>query len=199
KDLRGWWENAHHERIGGVRQAQPTAWVPRSKPFWFTELGCAAIDKGTNQPNKFLDPKSSESSLPRYSNGLRDDLIQQQYLRAVLGHWARAENNPVSEEYGGPMVDLSNAYVWAWDTRPFPAFPNNRTLWDDGANFARGHWLNGRSGSRSLASVVAELCHRAGVTEIDVSHLWGVVRGYHLEDVSDARSALQPLMLRYGF
>ena len=26
--------------------AQPTAWVPRSKPIWFTELGCAAIDKG---------------------------------------------------------------------------------------------------------------------------------------------------------
>ena len=43
------------------RQPCPTAWVPRSKPFWFTEIGCAAIDKGTNEPNKFLDPKSSES------------------------------------------------------------------------------------------------------------------------------------------
>lgn len=76
KDLRGWWQNAHHERIGGVRQAVPTDWVPQSKPIWFTELGCAAIDKGTNQPNKFLDPKSSESSVPYHSNGGRDDLIQ---------------------------------------------------------------------------------------------------------------------------
>ena len=24
KDMRGWWENSHHERIGGVRQATPT-------------------------------------------------------------------------------------------------------------------------------------------------------------------------------
>ncbi|NDW47590.1 glycoside hydrolase/phage tail family protein [Ruegeria sp. PrR005] len=199
KDIRNWWLNSHHERIGGVRQAVPTDWVPQSKPVWFTELGCAAVDKGTNQPNKFLDPKSSESSLPKYSNGARDDLIQIQYLRAVLGYWDDPAANPVSEEYGGPMIDLDNAYVWAWDARPFPAFPNNRDLWSDGANYARGHWLNGRSGNRTLAAVVSEICGRAGLTEIDVSRLWGIVRGYVVDQVSDARAALQPLMLRYGF
>ncbi len=189
----------HHERIAGVRQADRTAWVPGSKPIWFTELGCAAIDKGTNQPNKFLDPKSSESGLPRYSNGLRDDFMQYQYLKAILGYWSDSNINPVSEVYGAPMVDMSNAYVWAWDARPFPAFPNLRSQWDDGENYARGHWLNGRSGARTLASVVAEICHAAGVTDIDTSGLYGIVRGYVLEQVSDARSALQPLMLRYGF
>lgn len=199
KDLRNWWSNTHHERIGGIRQANPTDWVPGSKPIWFTELGCAAIDKGTNQPNKFLDPKSSESSLPSYSNGLRDDFIQVQYLTATLGYWADAQVNPVSGVYGAPMVDLSNAYVWAWDARPFPTFPNLRSKWSDGENYVRGHWLNGRTGSRTLASVVKEICHGAGVTDIDVSALYGVVRGYAVEDVSDARSALQPLMLRYGF
>ena len=56
KDLVNWWSNTHHDRVGGVRNALPTSWVPRSKPIWFTEIGCAAIDKGTNQPNKFLDP-----------------------------------------------------------------------------------------------------------------------------------------------
>ena len=65
KDLKGWWSNPHHDRIGGQRQATPTDWEPGSKPIWFTEIGCAAIDKGTNEPNKFLDPKSSESFLPR--------------------------------------------------------------------------------------------------------------------------------------
>ena len=199
KDIRNWWSNPHHERIGGVRQPAPTAWVPGSKPIWFTELGCAAIDKGTNQPNKFVDPKSSESDLPRFSSGLRDDFIQIQYLKATLGYWADPQMNPVSEIYGGPMVDVSNAFVWAWDARPYPTFPNLRSQWSDGANYARGHWLNGRSGSRTLASVVTEICHGAGVTDIDVSGLYGVVRGYAVEDVSDARSALQPLMLRYGF
>ncbi len=199
KDLRNWWSNTHHNRIDGVRQANPTDWVPGSKPIWFTELGCAAIDKGTNQPNKFLDPKSSESRLPAYSNGMRDDFIQVQYLTAMLTYWADPQVNPKSPVYGKPMVDLSNAYVWAWDARPFPAFPNRRGKWSDGANYARGHWLNGRSGARTLASVVTEICHGAGVTDIDVSGLYGVVRGYVIEDVTNARSALQPLMLRYGF
>ncbi|NVO55613.1 glycoside hydrolase TIM-barrel-like domain-containing protein [Rhodobacteraceae bacterium B1Z28] len=199
KDLRNWWSNTHHERIGGVRQANPTDWVPGSKPIWFTELGCAAIDKGTNRPNKFLDPKSSESSFPPHSNGLRDDFIQVQYLTATLGYWADSQINPISGIYGAPMVDLSNAYVWAWDARPFPTFPNLLNQWSDGENYARGHWLNGRSGSRTLASVVTEICYGAGVTDIDVSALYGVVRGYLIQDVSDARSALQPLMLRYGF
>ncbi|MEO0916796.1 MAG: glycoside hydrolase TIM-barrel-like domain-containing protein, partial [Pseudomonadota bacterium] len=62
KDIRSWWSEAHHDRIDGVRQATQTEWQPESKPIWFTEIGCAAIDKATNQPNKFLDPKSSESA-----------------------------------------------------------------------------------------------------------------------------------------
>ncbi|NOD62984.1 MULTISPECIES: glycoside hydrolase TIM-barrel-like domain-containing protein [unclassified Ruegeria] len=172
---------------------------PQFDAAWVDELGCAAIDKGTNQPNKFLDPKSSESLLPAYSNGLRDDYIQAQYLTATLGHWSDPAVNPVSHIYGARMLDLANAYVWAWDTRPFPTFPNLQSQWDDGENYARGHWLNGRSGSRTLASVVTAICHGAGVTDIDVSRLHGVVRGYVIEDVTNARSALQPLMLRYGF
>ncbi|GGH26003.1 Putative phage tail protein [Cribrihabitans marinus] len=199
KDLRNWWANPHHERIGGMRSAEPTQWVPQSKPIWFTELGCAAIDKGTNQPNKFIDPKSSESRLPRFSTGLRDDLIQIQYLRAVLGHWSDPSANPVSEVYGAPMIDMANAYVWTWDSRPYPAFPAMLEQWSDGRNYGRGHWLNGRTGNRTLASVVAEICLRAGLLEFDVSQLWGVVRGYTIEEVGDARAALQPLMLRHGF
>ncbi len=199
KDLRSWWENAHFERIGGVRQASPTAWEAQSKPIWFTELGCGAIDKGTNQPNKFLDPKSSESSLPKYSNGMRDDLIQLRYLQTVLGYWQDDARNPQSEIYAGSMIDLSNAYVWAWDTRPFPAFPNNLALWSDGENHARGHWINGRVGARSLDSVVREICDRSGLSAIDTSGLYGIVRGYLVDQVADGRTALQPLMLRHGF
>ncbi|UWQ34522.1 glycoside hydrolase/phage tail family protein [Leisingera sp. M527] len=199
KDIRSWWASEHHERIGGVRQAVATEWVPQSKPVWFTELGCAAIDKGTNQPNKFLDPKSSESKLPRYSNGLRDDLMQIAYLRAFLGYWGEAANNPLSEEYEGRMLDMANAYVWAWDARPFPAFPSRIEIWNDGENYLRGHWLNGRAGQRTLGSVVEEVCHRSGLYDIDVTGLYGVVHGFANPDVSDARTVLQPLMLRHGF
>ncbi|SMC42764.1 glycoside hydrolase/phage tail family protein [Primorskyibacter flagellatus] len=199
KDIRNWWSNPHHERIAGERQAQPTAWVPGSKPIWFTEYGCAAIDKGSNQPNKFLDPKSSESALPHYSDGRRDELIQHQYLRAMQAYWRDPAHNPVSEIYDGPMIDMDRAFVWAWDARPYPWFPANRALWSDGANYLRGHWLNGRSSGRTLASVVAEICERAGLRDYDVSGLHGFVRGYVVPDVAAARGALQPLMLAYGF
>lgn len=199
KDLRGWWENAHHERVGGVRSAVATAWEPRSKPIWFTEMGCAAIDKGTNQPNKFVDEKSSESSLPWYSDGRRDELMQMQYLRAMVGYWGDAARNPVSDVYGGPMLDMARAHVWAWDSRPYPQFPQNETLWTDAENYARGHWISGRATSQPLASVVAEICGVAGLAAIDVSALYGVVRGFTMTGQQTGRAGLQSLMLGYGF
>ncbi|MEM9349736.1 MAG: glycoside hydrolase/phage tail family protein [Pseudomonadota bacterium] len=199
KDIRNWWENYHHERTGGARAETPTVWEPGSKPIRFTELGCAAVDKGTNEPNKFLDPKSSESSLPVYSNGLRDPLIQLQYARAMCTYWGDQANNPVSEIYGAPMVDMGHAHFWAWDARPYPFFPAKLDVWSDGENYARGHWLTGRSTGRHLGDVVSEICERSGVTDYDVSGLYGFARGYVVNDVTDARTALQPLMLAYGF
>ncbi|PVA10596.1 host specificity protein [Pelagivirga sediminicola] len=199
KDIRNWWLNGHHDRIDGVRVSQPSAWVPQSKPIRFTEIGCAAVDKGTNEPNKFVDVKSSESALPKFSDGRRDDLIQRQYLRAMRSYWTDPAHNPVSQEYGAPMIDMDRAHVWAWDARPFPFFPNNQTLWDDGRNHARGHWITGRTSALSLATLVEEIAGRAGLTQLDTSRLHGWVSGYAVDQVGDARSALQPLMLRYGF
>ncbi len=171
---------------------------PQFDAAWVDEFGCAAIDKGTNQPNKFLDPKSSESSLPYYSSGARDDVIQMQYLRAIYRYYGDTTNNPVSMLYDAPMLEMARAHVWAWDTRPFPEFPAAGELWSDGENYARGHWLNGRSSSRTLASVVTELCNRSGVEQIDVRGLHGIVRGYAVSDIATARSALQPLIMAYA-
>ncbi|GAB4384025.1 baseplate multidomain protein megatron [Albidovulum sp.] len=198
KDIRSWWLNPHHDRIGGVKAAA-SPWVPQSKPIWFTEFGCAAVDKGTNAPNRFLDPKSSESGLPPYSNGRRDDLIQMQYLRAMIDYWSDPAHNPVSVEYGAPMIDMGRAHVWAWDARPFPQFPANTELWSDGENYAKGHWINGRVTGQPLASVVAEISNSSEVAAIEVSGLHGIVRGYAVTDIASARAALQPLMVAFGF
>jgi hypothetical protein len=92
KDLRAWWQNPHFDRSNGVENATATAWVPQSKPIWFTELGCPAVDRGTNQPNVFFDPKSSESFLPYFSRGWRDDAIQRAYLEATYLWWGAAAN-----------------------------------------------------------------------------------------------------------
>ncbi|MEM8979389.1 MAG: glycoside hydrolase/phage tail family protein [Pseudomonadota bacterium] len=198
KDMRSFWEEEHFDRVNGQRSATPTGWVPRSKPIWFTELGCPAVDKGTNQPNKFIDPKSSESSLPFFSNGRRDELMQAQYLKAVSSYWRDPANNPVSELYGGSMIDMTRAHVWAWDARPFPFFPNAIDTWSDGENYARGHWLNGRSSGRDLGSVIKEIVISAGLGAPDTSKAYGFVRGFHVPDASTPREALQPLLTAYA-
>ena len=198
KDVRSWWKSHHHERIGGVRSATPTAWMPQSKPIRFTEYGCAAIDRGANQPNKFLDPKSSESALPHYSTGRRDDAMQMQYLRGLLSHWRDPERNPISAAYGGPMLDLAHSFAWAWDTRPWPAFPDLTSFWSDGANHARGHWISGRSGAVPLDVAIKSICADAGVVDVDVSAVEGVVHGYTASAVQSARADLQALLIAHG-
>lgn len=203
KDLRSWWSNLHHDRPGGVEQPAPTGWLPQSKPVWLTEIGCPAVDKGANQPNVFIDPKSSESFLPYYSRGERDDLMQRRYLQAILEafdptHPEYVEGaNPVSAVYGGRMLDLDHVHVYAWDARPYPAFPANAAVWADGANWHLGHWLNGRVSGQPLGAVAASLLDGYGFTDHDTSGLDGLVTGLVIDRTMSAREALQPLELAY--
>lgn len=103
-----------------MREPTPTDWVPQSKPIWFVELGCPAVDKGANAPNPFVDVKSAESALLPYSTGARDDLVQRRVLDAYLTHWnGDSEANPISSINGKPMIE--EMMLWAWDSRPHPA------------------------------------------------------------------------------
>jgi hypothetical protein len=201
KDLRAWWSNPHYDRRGGVESGTPTAWAPESKPIWFTELGCPAIDRGTNQPNVFFDPKSSESFTPHFSRGWRDDAIQRAYLDATYLWWGEAANNPVSSVYGGRMVHVSECAAWTWDARPYPFFPALSDVWTDGGNWRLGHWLTGRLGAVSLAALVRHLCTRAGLPEtlIDVTGLWGAVEGYAIGALESPRASITTLSRHFGF
>lgn len=145
KDNKNWWLNNHFNRLAFEFPGTQTSWIPQSKRIVYTEFGCSAIDKGTNEPNKFLDPKSSESTAPRYSNGERDDLIQEKYYEAFLEYWNASTNNPISSVYQNKMVDTNMMFAWTWDGRPYPTFPNKLEVWSDGVNYAKGHWLMGRN------------------------------------------------------
>ncbi|MGF1545145.1 MAG: glycoside hydrolase TIM-barrel-like domain-containing protein [Parvularculaceae bacterium] len=193
KDFWSWWANPHHERVGGVRSATPTAWTPMSKPIRFTEIGCPAVDKGANQPNVFVDPKSDESALPHHSSGARDDLAQRRFLEAHLGFWREAGDNPVSSVYGGPMVDAERLYAYAWDARPYPFFPGRDDVWGDGANWARGHWLTGRLARAPLDVLIAALAREAGDVSVETAGLDGAVTGYVVDRPMSAREMIDPL------
>lgn len=203
--MKSWWMNQHYNRPGGVESGSATAWVPQSKPFWFMEVGCPAVDKGANQPNAFVDRKSSESTLPYYSRGLRDDLIQARFMKAFRDafDWTKpgyvSGLNSVSTVNGQRMVNLDHIHAYCWDARPYPAFPNATAYWSDGDNWRLGHWLNGRIGSASLDELVGQILRDSDFDDFDVSVLAGVVPGYVIDRTMSARDAIQPLELAYFF
>jgi len=193
KDLVSWWSNEHRDRPGGVRRSNPTAWQPFSKPIHMTEIGCPAVNKGTNQPNVFFDPKSDQSALPYFSNGGRDDLIQRRALEVTFDHWRENANNPSSPAYSGRMVDVSRLAPWAWDARPFPRFPMDLDVWSDGDNWHKGHWLNGRLGGCPLNDLIAWILDEYGIKDA-IIETDGIVDGYILPQQTSARRALEPLL-----
>lgn len=202
KNLKDWWANQHFERIGGVRSSEATAWVPASKPFSFTELGCPAINRGTNQPNLFVDAKSSESAVPYFSKRGRDDLLPLRYAQAHLEYWSPdypdADSvNPVSPSHGGRMVTPSAISLWAWDTRPYPAFPETQNVWSDGENWYRGHWLNGRLGTCPLDDLITALFADLGLAPPQCA-ADGHLTGFVVKGGASLRDVLEPLLATFN-
>ncbi|MCQ0989598.1 baseplate multidomain protein megatron [Jiella marina] len=204
KDLVGWWSNPHHERRNGTELATPTTYQPMAKPIWLAELGCPAIDKGANQPNLFVDPKSSESDIPHFSTVGRDDLVQRRFLETHLAYWDPEDEafdeaaNPVSTVYGGRMVDPDAIHVWTWDARPFPAFPTRTGVWSDGDNWRLGHWLSGRLANAPLDRLVAEILGAHEIADIDLTGLEATLGGWVENAPASARDSLESLFRLTG-
>lgn len=166
KQLRWWWNNPHKAiydtGAGWVPQGNPTKWVAQAKPVAFTEYGFATVNRATNQPNVFYDPKSSESFTPYWSTWnpstggtytpVSDDQLAELALRAVYEYWF-ADTPSRNEASGGGVVMLEQAFcsVWNWDARPFPAFPALTNVWGDAQNWRAGLSLPGK---RSFAELL---------------------------------------------
>lgn len=204
KDVANWWLNPHVERVGGAEFGSSTAWVPGSKPVWLTEIGCPAVDKGANSPNVFPDPKSSEDALPPYSTGQRDDLMLLRALEAQIGVFDSASPtfdaaaNPLNAAGALRMIAPEEIALWAWDARPFPAFPMLETVWSDGANWQKGHWLNGRLEAAPLDRLAAALLDDFGLAQAGDIGVDDIIDGYVVDRPMSARDALQPLVRLMG-
>ncbi len=120
KNLRWWWENEHWN-YNGVK----TAWVPKSKNIWFTEIGYPSVHAATNEPNVF------PPGLPKGSDGSVDFDVQRLAFQALSDTMGQ-------KEYIGPR------FVWNVDARPFPTFPQAIEIWADGPNWEKGHWIQGK-------------------------------------------------------
>jgi len=183
KNIGWWWNNTHTNPNGST-----TAWVPGSKPIWFTEIGYASVDGCTNEPNVFIDASSTESAFPRQSRGRVDFMAQRVALAAAFEQW-------------GASSMVQELFLWAWDARPYPHWPDLRSVWADGQNWSTGHWVQGKLGASHVAAVVEEMATRVGLApeQIHTQALQMMLDGFIIHERTTARAVLSQLMLGYLF
>lgn len=128
--------------------------------------------------------------MPYFSGGMRSDSMQRRFLEAHHRYWA-GDGPP------GGMVRESHMFVWAWDARAMPAFPEDTSLYADGDNWTLGHWLNGRLGAGTLATAIASILDDHGIEDYDVSQVTGDLKGYVAGNIASARALLEPLVHAY--
>ena len=183
KNIDYWWTNTHANPDGST-----TAWVPSSKPIWFTEYGFASVDGCANEPNVFIDPTTTDSAYPRFSQGRVDFMAQRTAIAATESQW-------------GDNSVVARRFLWTWDARPYPYWPDLLDVWADGGDWVTGHWVQGKLGTSHVAAAVEELVTAAGVDAslVDTSQLQLGMDGFILASRTSARAALEQLMQAFFF
>lgn len=189
KNIEQWWNSAHSN------SGTPTGWTAKMKPIWFTEFGFPSVDGATNQPNVFVDPSSVESFYPRGSRERVDFVAQRDAVEATLDFW-QAKN-----AQSGNSDLVPRMFLWTWDARPYPFFPDLLDVWADGRNWKTGHWVNGKFGISALGAIIADLLEQVGLTsaDYDVEELDDPVEGYFINQRQTVRSHLELLRSLYFF
>lgn len=183
KNIEKWWSEVH-VNPGGSK----TKWQPKMKKIWFTEYGFPSMNGCTNEPNVFVDKGSIESKYPRYSNGEVSFLSQKTAIEGTLKKWQSSE-----------MVE--KMFLWAWDARPFPYFPNLCDMWTDCHNWQTGHWIQGKISQLNVSDVLSDLLQKVGLKgdQFDTSDVKGLLSGYVINDQQPVRSIIKMLRRCYFF
>lgn len=183
KNIDYWWKNNHTNPDGNQ-----TGWVPESKKIWFTELGYPSVDGASNQPNVFYDPASSNSAFPRLSKGRVDFRAQRNAITASLSEWKNSN-----------MVE--KIFLYAWDARPFPFWPDMTSVWSDGNVWRTGHWLQGKLGVSNVGAITLDIVKRIGLDEnkLDTSRLNSLIEGFVIDSQVTARQAIDQLRQAFFF
>lgn len=183
KNIEKWWSETHINP-GGSK----TKWQPKMKKMWFTEYGFPSMNGCTNEPNVFVDKGSIESKYPRYSNGEVSFLSQKIAIEGTLKKWQSSE-----------MVE--KMFLWAWDARPFPYFPNLCDVWTDCHNWQTGHWIQGKLSQLNISDVLLDLLQKTGLksNQFDTGGVKGLLSGYVINDQQPVRSIIKMLQSCYFF
>ena len=89
-------------------------------------------------------------------------------------------------------------FLWTWDARPYPAWPHT-TVWRDGYLWEKGHWVNNKFGTSSLASILLEISNKCGINtdNIEVSTVDEPIEGLVFNNQITAINAINILRTSY--
>lgn len=183
KNIDWWWSNIHINPNG-----KQSLWQPKMKKIWFTEFGFPSIDKATNQPNVFYDPKSQDGNIPIHSNGETDFAIQKTAIKLSFEYWRSK-----------PFID--KMFLWTWDARPYPSWPH-LSIWRDNNLWEKGHWIIGKFICNSnLGTLIEEISNRCGIRSsyIILSKIEDNFRGIAFTEDVSAWQAIALLKCLYVF
>ena len=183
KNIYHWWSNEHINP-----DSSKTLWRPKSKKIWFTEIGFPSVDLACNQPNVFYSPDSIESKFPIHSKGQVDFFSQRIALSASEKFWRDSEF-------------VEHMFIWAWDARPYPFWPDLAKIWSDGGCWSRGHWLNGKLGLTMLKTVIQDISLRIGLDldKLNVNGLNDFIDGLVITNQDSAKNIINLLKTVYFF
>lgn len=96
---------------------------------------------------------------------------------------------------------IENKFVWAWDARPYPYFPDKLDVWTDGDCWIKGHWIQGKFFQSNLNAVLFDICKKANFApnQIDVGKINNDIIGFCIFDSSTAKDSTQDLSKLYHF
>ncbi|WCR53110.1 MAG: hypothetical protein PG981_000132 [Wolbachia endosymbiont of Ctenocephalides orientis wCori] len=96
---------------------------------------------------------------------------------------------------------VEKMFLWAWDARPFPYFPNLRNVWSDCHNWQTGHWIQGKISQLNISDVLSDLLQKAGfkAEQLCTSGVRGLLSGYVINDQQSIHSVIRMLQSCYFF
>ena len=183
KNIKEWWSGIHIDDDGSE-----TGWKPKMKKIWFVEYGFPSVDGCSNKPNVFVDNSTKESKFPFFSKGNIDFRAQAIAIKGTIDEWENSE-----------MVE--NMFLWAWDARPFPYFPNLSDVWSDCDSWKFGHNIQGKILLPRLNDIISDILQNVGYkrSDFDCDQLNNLVEGFIINERYTARSAIEILQQAYFF
>jgi len=136
----------------------------------------------------FIDASSSSSGFPRFSSGRTDFMAQRTAIAGTEVQW-------------GSNSVVSRRFLWTWDVRPYPYWPDLKSIWADNANWTDGPWVQGKLGLSHVAAVLEAIVGKTGLdlTLLDSSTLQVALEGFIISQRTSARAAIEQLMRAYFF